>query len=433
MKDCGEGMARFDYLVIGNSAAGVSACEGIRRMDQAGSIGVVSDEVTMPYSRCLLTSYLSGKVPEKQLFFRPPGFYQKNRIELLLGKRAAGIDASAKLVALDDGQEVGYGKLLLATGSRARLYDIPGKDLPGMFTLRTLQDAERISAAVEGAKRAVIMGGGLVGIGTAISLRTRGLEVCVVVASRSILSQNLDLEGGNMLVRHLEANGIRFLFGTDVVEVLGNDRVRGVRLSDGRTQECGLVVSAKGVLMNSELAAGAGIATERGVLVDDHMRTSAADVYAAGDVAQAKDFLTGSSEVMTIWPVAAEQGKMAGMDMAGGDVAYPGGLQMNTVDFFGLPVVSIGETREPKDPSGVEALVSREEKAMRYRKVVLRDGRVVGAILIGDTESAGVYTGLMCTRVDVRAVRGLLLGKNFDYAKLVDAMLLKDPSYLQPS
>jgi NAD(P)H-nitrite reductase large subunit len=209
--------------------------------------------------------------------------------------------------------------------------------------------------------------------------------------------------------------------------------VKGVRLSDGRNLECDLVISAKGVRMNTELAASAGVKVERGALVDEHMRTDVPGIYAAGDVAQAKEFLTGKSEVLTIWPVAVEQGKVAGMNMAGSDTVYPGSVPMNTVDFFGLPVVSIGETRQPKDLTGLEFLSSVDEEKGHYRKVVLRDGRVVGAILMGDTENAAAYTSLICTQVDVGKVRGLLLGKGFDYAKLVDAMLIRDPSYLDPT
>jgi nitrite reductase (NADH) large subunit len=411
----------------------VGACEGIRRIDAEGTIAVVSDERTMPYSRCLLTSYICGKVPGKNLFFRPERFYEKNRIELLLGRRAVSVDPGMKEIRLDDGSAIGFQKLLLATGSKALLYEIPGKDLPGVFGLRTLQDAQDIAEAAATAKRAVVMGGGLVGLGAAIALKMLGLEVCVVVASQAILSQNIDREGARLLVEHLERNGLRFVFGVDVVGIHGDQRVKGVRLSDGRALECELVVSAKGVRLNTELAAIAGAAVERGIMVDDRMCTTVPHIYAAGDVAQAKGFLTGAREVMTIWPVAAEQGKVAGMNMAGGEVTYPGGLPMNTVDFFGLPVVSIGETRQSNDPAELEYLTSMDPAKGRYRKVVLRDGQVVGAILIGDTESAGVYTGLMCTRVDVREIRGLLLGKDFDYAKLVDAMLMKDPTHLAPA
>lgn len=426
-------MTDFDYVIIGNSAAGIGACEGIRKLDADGSIVVVSDETTMPYSRCLLTGYISGKVLAKNLFFRPERFYQKNRIDLRLGKKAVSVEPVSRKVRLDDGQTLHYGKLLLATGSKALQYEIRGKELPGVFVLRTLDDAERISQAASKAKRAVVMGGGLVGLGSAMALRTLGLEVCVVVASQAILSQNIDVQGARMLVKHLEQNGLKFVFGVDVVEIHGETHVKGVRLSDGRNLECDLVISAKGVRMNTELAASAGVKVERGALVDEHMRTDVPGIYAAGDVAQAKEFLTGKSEVLTIWPVAVEQGKVAGMNMAGSDTVYPGSVPMNTMDFFGLPVVSIGETRQPKDLTGLEFLSSVDEEKGHYRKVVLRDGRVVGAILMGDTENAGAYTSLICTRVDVGKVRGLLLGKDFDYAKLVDAMLIRNPSYLDPT
>lgn len=421
-------MPDFDYVIIGNSAAGVGGVEGVRKHDARGSIAVVGDESVMPYPRCLLTSYIAGKVSEKNLTYRPPKFYERNNVNLFLGRRAVRLDVPDRKVLLDDGTELGYGRLLLATGSSAVLQDLHGKDLPGVHVLRTVLDAQRISGEAATAKRAAVMGGGLVGVGSAIALRQRGLRTHLVVASSQVLSQNIDRGAAEMVAKHLIENGIELVLDTDVREILGASRVTGVRLSDGQVLECDLVVSAKGVRMNSDLAIAAGLQVGRGVIVDERMRTSAPGVYAAGDVAEAKEFLSGRSTTLTIWPIAAEQGRVAGENMAGAEVDYPGGVQMNTVDFIGMPVVSLGEAREPKDPSGLEFIVDRDDAARRYRKLVLREGRIVGAILVGDTSQAGTYTSMPCTKVDVRAVRGLLLKDSFDYAKLVDTLLVKDPA-----
>jgi nitrite reductase (NADH) large subunit len=272
------------------------------------------------------------------------------------------------------------------------------------------------------------MGGGLVGIGAAIALLDRGLRVHLLVASAQVLSRNIDRESADMVAGHLSRNGIDVRLGTDVIEVLGPDRVRGVRLSDGSVLDCGLVVSAKGVRVNSDLAMSAGLATKRGVVVDDHLRTSFPDIYAAGDVAEAKDYVSGRNATRTIWPVASEQGRVAGANMAGGDLAYPGGVQISAVDFLGMPVVSIGESREPRDLSGLEVKSEVDPNGKGCRKLVIKDGRVIGAILVGDVGKVGSFTGIPCTRIDVRIVRDLLLKDGFDFDKLVGALLANRPA-----
>lgn len=419
----------YDYVVVGNSAAGVGGCEGIRRHDPRGTIALFSDEGNLAYSRCLLTHYISGRVKEERLRYRPAEFYEKNRIDLFRSTKVVQIHPQAKIVVLGDGSRIGYGKLLLATGSSAVLYDIPGKDLQGVFTLRTLADAERIMASVPGTKKAVIMGGGLVGINSAKCLQAKGLEVCMVVSSRYVLSQNIDAVAADIVTAHLRENGITMMLGTDVLEVIGREgRVAGVRLSDGRSVECQMVISAKGVKPNLELANSAGLSLHHGVLVDDRMRTSLPDIYAAGDVAEAREIINGEPTVLSIWPLAAEQGKVAGTNMAGGDMVYEGSIGMNAAEFFGLPVVSIGETTDHK-AAEVEQLVELDPKAKVYRKLVLRGGKVIGALLVGDTSNAGIYKSIICTRLNVHAIRDLLLKQTFDYAKLVDSMLAKDDLY----
>ena len=417
----------YDYVVVGNSAAGVSGCEGIRRHDPRGTIALFSDEGRLAYSRCLLTHYISGRVEEERLWYRPGAFYEKNRIDLFRSTKVVQILPQAKTVVLEDGSRIGYGKLLLATGSSAVLFDIPGKDLQGVFTLRTLADAERIIASIPGTKKAVIIGGGLVGINSAKCLQAKGLEACMVVSSRYVLSQNIDAVAADIVAAHLRENGITMMLGTDVLEVIGREgRVAGVRLSDGRSVECQMVISAKGVKPNLELANSAGLSLHHGVLVDDRMRTSLPDIYAAGDVAEAMEIISGEPAVLSIWPLAAEQGKVAGTNMAGRDMLYDGSIGMNTVDLFGLPVVSIGETTSHKAAAEVETLVELDPKAKVYWKLVLRDGKVIGAILVGGTSNAGIYKSIICTRLNVRAIRDLLLKPTFDYAKLVDSMLAKD-------
>ncbi|MDD1755638.1 MAG: FAD-dependent oxidoreductase [Methanomassiliicoccales archaeon] len=421
-------MLGFDYLIIGNGPAGVGGVEGVRKVDPKGTIAIVGDERAMPYSRCLLPGYISGRVSEKSLTYRPSSFYERNGVSLFLGRRATSLDPSERKVQLDDGSRLGYGRLLLATGSSALLRSLKGNHLPGVHLLRTIEDAQSISEEAARARSAVVMGGGLVGIGVAIALHQRGILTHLVSASPRVLSQNVDQRAADLVAGHLRKSGIDVVLSTDVDEILGTDRAIGARLSDGRILECDLVVSAKGVEMNTDLAVGAGLSVRRGVVVDDHLRTSSPDIYAAGDVAEAKDFITGQGTTLTIWPVASEQGRVAGMNMAGGDSAYPGGVQICAVDFLGMPVVTVGESREPKDASASEGKVEMDTGQNGYRKLAIRDGRVVGAILVGGAGDIGAFKGVPCTRIDVRAIRDLLLKDGFEFDRLVGALLVREPA-----
>ncbi|MDD1747844.1 MAG: FAD-dependent oxidoreductase [Methanomassiliicoccales archaeon] len=421
----GDSLLEFDYVIIGNGAAGVGGVEGIRKLDPKGTIAVVGDETVLPYSRCFLTGYISGRNSEKSLTYRPSGFYERNNAQLLLGQRAANLDTKEKKVVLDDGTQLRFGKLLLATGSSAVLPELTGIGLPGVYVLRTAKDAQAISLEAKGARKAVIMGGGLVGIGAAIALHNRGLEVHLVVASHQVLSQNLDQRAAEMVANHLRLHGVDIQLDLDVVEVLGRDRVRGVRLSDGTILDCDILVSAKGVRMNSDLAVSAGIIVRRGVAVDDWMRSSAPSVYAAGDVAEVKDFISGINATFTLWPIASEQGRVAGYNMAGGDQAYQGGVHITAVEFLGMPLVSIGDTRDLKHPSDLEERLEISSDGGSYRKSVLKEGKVIGAILVALLGEQKSLTNVPCTRIDPRLIRELLLKGSMDFDKLANTLLME--------
>jgi nitrite reductase (NADH) large subunit len=414
----------FDYVIIGNGAAGVGGVEGIRKVDTKGTIAVIGDEEVLPYSRCFLTGYISGRYTEKNLTYRPSAFYERNQVRLFLGRKAVGLNLLEKKVSIDDGSQVEYRKLLLANGSSAVMHELRGNDLPGMHMLRTVKDAQAISSEASSARSAVVMGGGLVGIGVAIALKERGLQVHQIVTSPQILTQNIDRSGADLVTQHLRRKGIDVQLNQEVVEVLGPHRVTGARLSDGRTLECDMVVSAKGVRMNTDLASGVGLSVRHGVLVDDRMRTSSPEIFAAGDLAEAKDFITGKNKTFTLWPIASEQGRIAGTNMAGGDLAYAGGMQIIVTNFIGMPVVSIGEAREPRGDSTLRTLVENEPQK-GFRKLTLVDDKVIGATMVGNAGQDDTLMEMPCTRIDVRKVRDLLLKENLDFNDLSDALLVK--------
>ncbi|HUV24220.1 MAG TPA: FAD-dependent oxidoreductase [Methanomassiliicoccales archaeon] len=419
-------MDKFKYIVIGNSAAGIATIEGIRKLDSEGTIAVISDEDMYAYCRCLTSYYIKGKLTKDGLLFRPKTFYEDLKVTPFLGMKAVKIQPEENWVELEGGSKLGYDQLMLATGSSAVVYDMPGHDKKGVFTLRKFDDAEKIVKEVKSGKKAAVLGGGLVGLKSADALHARGMETYVIITSKQVMSQTMDPEGAKIIQERLEENSLHVITGNSVEEILGGDHVEGVRLSSGAVLEVDIVVFGKGVFPNIHLAADAGLETDYGILVDDHMRTNVANIYSAGDVAEAKDLINGGRYIHAIWPNAVEQGKVAGLNMAGGDVEYEGGMGMNSVELFGLPSISMGITKLRKPDDSYEFLSKSEPEKPYYRKIAIKNGRLVGAVCIGQVENAGIFAELIRQKIDVSEIKELLLDEDFDYAKLHDLKILDD-------
>ncbi len=376
-----------EYVVIGNSVAGLSAVRAIRAIDREGSITVVSEERHLPYSRVLLTHYVAGKLRTDDLFLIQEAFYQKMRVRLLRGVRAVRVVPGERGVELDDGRWLRYDAVLVATGARPYFPAVFARGPEGVLGLRTLEDAVRIREAALSGSQIAIVGGGPVGIKLACALQEAGLSPTLLVSSPHILSQVADQEAAAIIERHLARAGVRVRCGVNVEELVAGRRgLQALMLSDGSVLACDMVVVCKGVRPQVELVAGR-VRVRRGVVVDAGMRTSAPGVFAAGDVVEVRDLITGEERPSAIWPHAAAQGRVAGTNMAGGRVAFPGALQRNALEVLGLPVVAMGVTRVPADPAW-ECVITRSKVA--YRKLVLKRGRLVGAVLVGDVEGAGI-------------------------------------------
>jgi len=423
-------MDSYKYVIIGNSAAGIATVEGIRKVDKEGTIAVISDENMKAYCRCLTSYYIKGKVDEKGLLFRPESFYEDMKITLLLGRKVIGIDPGKNLVLLEDGERIGYEKLMLATGASAVIYDMPGNDKRGVFKLRTFDDALEIMKMAARGTKACVLGGGLVGLKTADALHSRGIETYVLITSSQIMSQTMDKEGADLIQARLEANNLHVITGVSVEEILGDEYVKAVKLSNGRVIECDIVVFGKGVNPNIDLAAKAGIETGYGILVDETMCSSIPNIYSAGDVAEAKDLIGGGRYIHAIWPNAVEQGKIAGQNMAGKQVRYKGGMGMNSVELFGLSSISMGVTKLRKPDPSYESFSRYDEVGPYYRKIMLKDGVLVGAVLIGVVECAGIFGDLIRRKRNVSEIVDILLDKDFDYAKMHDINVTKDEGLL---
>ncbi len=405
------------YVIVGGSASGINAIEAIRSLDKEGKISLISDEEFSLYSRCLITYFLAGKLTEDKLKYRSSDFYEKQKVEALHGIKAKKVLPEKRKLLLDNGRELAYDRLLIATGASPKMVEVPGSDKEGILGLRTYQDAQLINERLDKVNTVSILGGGLIGLRAAYSLHARNKQVKVIVKSNQVLSQMLDSGAANFIRRKIEQKGIQVMTGLAAVEFLGGKEVSGLVLDDGKKLECELVIVGKGVRPNLELVKGTEIKTDYGIIVDDYLQTNFPNIYAAGDVAQGKDLISGQSTINALWPCAVAQGRVAGLNMAGKKLKYDGSMAMNSVEFFGLPVISMGITR-PKDKE-YEQLVREDEKNFVYKKVVLRKNRVQGMILVNKIEQAGVMGILMRKKVDVSSIKEMLLEDKFDFAKIL--------------
>ena len=405
------------HVIIGNSAAAIAAVEAIRSVDESVPIRLYCDEANPIYSRCMLSYYLAGQVEEEKLRFRDDEWYDRMKVEAHLGTAVTRVNPKAKEVRLADESAAKYDKVLIATGGRARRLGRPGEELAGVFCLRNLPDAKGMSARLAETRRAAVLGGGLVGLKTAYGLRERGLEVSVLVRSPHLMSQVVDARAGEVIREQLEANGIEVRTGVDAKAIAGRDRVEAVELSEGEPLECEMVVVGKGVDSNIDVVAESGIETHWGIITDKHMQTSAEDVYAAGDVAETEDLLSRERVVHAIWPNASEQGRVAGFNMAGEKRVYPGSLGMNAVEFYGSPVMAVGNVR-PRGEGFEEIVDYRAERGL-YRKMVLKEGRLVGLLSVGQTRGTGTALALIKAGVPVEEIRDVIMSDKFDYAKIL--------------
>ena len=409
----------MNYVIIGNSVAAVGAMRAIRAIDQDGAITVISRERYQAYGRPLISYLLGGLITEKRMAYLPPDFCEKNNINLMLECEAIAVDTQKRAVKLKNGETIEYDRLLIATGGDPFVPPIEG--LGGkerVFTFTTWDDAAKLKAVSSEIDHAVVIGGGLIGLKAAEGLHLLGKKVTIVELADRVLSAAFDKPAGRIIAKKMKANGIDVITEDTVTAVRGNgSRISGVTLKSGDTVDCDTIIVAIGVRPAASFLNGSGIEVNRGVLVNDHMQTSVKSVYAAGDVAEASDFFTGQKNPMPVWPDAYIQGDVAGTDMAGGDKEYAGGLAMNSIEFFKVPTISMGITN-PAEDGGFEILVYQEPENYCYRKIVLKGNQLVGAVLVGVVDRAGIFSGLIREKVDVTPFKDRLLEAGFGFVNL---------------
>jgi NAD(P)H-nitrite reductase large subunit len=407
---------RSKYLIIGNSAGGIGAAEAIREVDKEGSLAIVSDEPYPAYSRPLIAKYLAGELSLQGMLYRPADFYVQNNILFLPGKKVTHLELDEQTAQLEDGEQICWEKLLLATGGMAIAPKIEGIAKKGVFGFTTFDDAGAIGKFLQsGAKKAVVIGGGLIGISVAEALMKRGVEVTIIELKERILNTILDEQASLMAERAIRQAGAAITTGHIVTEISGTQETEGIILDNGEVIPCDLVVVAIGVLPRTRLALDAGMKVNRGIVVDRHMAASHQDVYSCGDVAEAYDFVYGEDRLTPIWPNAYIGGRIAGYNMAGVEAEYPGGTAINSLNYFGIDIISAGMPTPPNNDS--YEVISQQEDSL-YQKVVLQDDLIKGMIFVGNIEKSGIVFGLMRDRVNVASFKQSLLSDGFGLAFL---------------
>ncbi|HHX64126.1 MAG TPA: NAD(P)/FAD-dependent oxidoreductase, partial [Chloroflexi bacterium] len=372
------------------------------------------DDSYLYYPRPRLIDLMAGKVVPEQAILYSDQWYAKRNIRNVLKHRVVEIQPDAHRVIFQDGSQDGYDRLVLATGARNWVPPIPGADLDGVYTLRTMREAVKLRDLADRVSHAVMIGGGLLGLDMSAALRAHGIAVTVVEALPWLLPRQLDAEGAAVLQSSIESMGIEVITGGQDIRVVGNERVERVEMSNGCVVPTGMVVVSTGIRPNIELARAAGLACDRGVLVNEHLQADHPHIYAAGDVAEY------ARRVWGIIPAAVAQARVVADQIVGHDeVVYHDIVPNTTLKVTGIDVASMGEVHP--QGGGFREIRYTDTAHGIYKKVVLRDGHVVGAILIGARNDLRAINQLVAGKIDVSAHEDELLDEGFDLMALAQS------------
>ena len=375
------------YVIIGNGVAAVGCIEGIRSIDKVSKITVVSEEKHPVYCRPLISYYLEKKTDPGRMNYRSADFYEKMGCDVFYGKKVTRIDTNSKKVVLNDGAELPYTSVCVATGSGPFVPAFEGLDtVDNKFSFMTLDDTFALEKAIDKDSKVLIVGAGLIGLKCAEGLRGRVTSITVCDLAERVLSSILDTECAAVVQKHLEANGIRFMLGDTAVRFEKNT----AQMKSGKTVDFDILVLAVGVRANTSLVKDIGGEIKRGIIVNECMETSVESIYASGDCTEGEDISCGQKKVLALLPNAYMQGHTAGVNMAGGNEVFDKAIPMNSIGFFGLHVMTAGT---------YEGELYEEKTDSTLKRLFTKDGLLKGFILIGNTERAGIYTSLIREKI----------------------------------
>jgi len=398
------------HIIIGNGIAANAAAENIRKLEPDSSIRMFSREKHCFYYTPALPEFLAGAKDGEGMTLHNEPWYTERDIELHLNNEITAIDPATKTVITDEDIPYHYDKLLLATGGYSFMPPISGADRPGVYSLRTLADAEAIKTKASQSKKLVLIGGGLLGLEAGNGLRKAGLDVTVVEFFPRLLPRQMDVAGAAILQNQLEAMGFAFYLGAKTQEIACVGNSLSVNLESGEHIPADMVLVSAGVRPVIDLAKQGGLEIDKAIKVNGKMETSVADVYAAGDVVEHKGVFYG------IWPASMEQGRIAGLNMAGASEHYAGTVPANKLKVVGIDLVAVGDIDAENK---LESVVYENSEQSLYRKFVIDHGRLVGTILFGDTRGSDIVVDAIKAGKDVSACREHLSKIDFDFSKLL--------------
>jgi nitrite reductase (NADH) large subunit len=391
-------------IIVGAGPAGVTAAETLRSFDRLAEITMLTDEPYLPYSPPAMADHFI--LGTNNHLWRSPDWPTDMGIDYKRGAVVTTVEPEIHQVSLQTGELLSYDKLLICSG--ARLYaPLLGIEMPGIYNFKSLSAAEiLVNKVKEGeASSALVVGAGFIGMEIALLLRELGIKVVQIEMLNQVMSTMLDTETASVALDLMNSKGIEVLLSTKATEFVGNGEAKGVRLESGKVLQADLLIAATGVKPNLELLKGSEIACNWGIQVDEQLKTNADDIYAAGDCIETPDQLTGKIYVHAIFPNAIEQGRVAGMNLAGYHESYQGAQRMNSLKHLGLPIVAAGEKEGDR--------VLREQYHSNLRTIYLRENRLVGYQLVGDIHPAGIFHALMSQKSDISKIETRLMDENF--------------------
>ena len=399
-------MTTQKLVVIGNGMAPGRALERLlEKAPDAYEITIFNAEPRVNYDRIMLSPVLSGEKSYEDILIHDDAWYAEHGLTLKKGCKATSIDREKKQVTGADGSVVDYDKLLIATGSSPFIIPIPGKDLEGVLTYRDLDDVDAMLDAAKSGGSAVVIGGGLLGLEAAAGLKERGMDVTVLHLMPTLMERQLDTAAGYLLERAIEARGIKVRTAANTHEIIGEDRVEGVRLDDGTELPASIVVMAVGIRPNGDLARDAGLEVNRGIVVDDTMQTSDPDILAVGECVEHRG--TAYGLVAPLYEMAA----VVADRLQDGSATYKGSVTSTRLKVTGIDLFSAGDFAEGKDR---EEIVLRDAANGVYKRLVVQDDRLIGIVLYGDTKDGAWFFQLMREGASIKEMREtLIFGQNY--------------------
>ena len=397
------------YLILGNGPASIHAIQSIRKQDANGSITLVTPEELPAYSPCLLADLLANRVGLESLYFIEPGFYTNHNVQTLVNEKAVRILPEEKKVITNSEKELSYDRLFVGIGADPLIPKIPGAHLSNVFPMKSLKDVKNIQKALPHVDSTIVIGAGFIGLEVAQALKENGKNVTVVELLDRVLPLMLDNEMSQPVHDLLVKHDINVLLGQKVESINGQNAVKSVTIG-GREYPCDMVVLATGVHPRSDIARQANLHVETGIIVDNHMRTSDPNIYAAGDIVETEDIF-GDQRILANWPNATNGGKIAGLNMTGAQVTGSGLEALNVVKVFDTPICSIGNI-QPE-----ETLTIKKDGV--WKKYHLSNNRITGMQWIGTVERAGVILSLIKKRHNVSELLPVIAQDHLTYGHLM--------------